>query len=41
MFMGWSPWNLGVKNKQVEGIKEDVKKRKSKKKKSKPKYVHP
>ena len=43
MFMGWSPWNLGVKNKQVEGIKEDIKKKKSKTKKSpkKKKYYKP
>ena len=43
MFMGWSPWNLGIKNKQVEGIKEDVKKKKSKTKKSpkKKKYYKP
>jgi hypothetical protein len=43
MFMGWSPWNLGIENKQVEGIKEDIKKRKKKedkkKRKKKPKFI--
>jgi hypothetical protein len=37
MFMGWSPWNLGIKNKQVEQIKEDIKKRKKKETKKKKK----
>lgn len=35
MFMGWSPWNLGIENKQVEGVKEDIKKRKKKEDKKK------
>jgi len=36
MFSGWSQWNLGIPNEEIESIKENIKKKSKKKKKKSP-----
>ena len=38
MFLGWSQYNLGIKNTEIEQVKEELKKKKKKEKKKKKRY---